>query len=245
MNDPIVALLRQQLATRDRDVRNLLQELRDNAQRHEQQVAQLHQQYQQQIAQLHQQYQQQIVENARQAREDAREDARDNLNFMRHQLDGNDQFMRNLGNGNARFMREMAASVLGRIVRTDQSTTERVVQISENLNENHRVNGTREIREPLQPHIMIMEKREGDKVVGKIRRGQLRHINREQAKLVEDGFRMVQKTPVGNAISTAQHLTAEARRNLPLGVSDVSYSVSSSELTYLTCRNGNVERRTH
>jgi hypothetical protein len=141
--------------------------------------------------------------------DEARQDGRDNVNFMRHQIDGSDQFMRNLGNQNSRFMRDMATAVLGRMVNTDRFNEERATDISDAVNENHRVNATRPIRKDLQPYIMLMERRDGGRVVGKIRRGQLPHTNREQAKLSDDGFQLVEKNPVGNAISTAQHLAAD------------------------------------
>jgi exonuclease VII large subunit len=138
---------------------------------------------------------------------------------LQRQLDEHAQHQRQQIDQNAHFMRNMATAVLGRIVTTGRFNTERANEITEELNENHRVNSSRTMRPPLQPQFSYSKKREGDVIKGNFTRGQKRYVDQKRSKLDEDEFLLVQTVSVGSGINMGQHLAAQAELTLPLGVS--------------------------
>ena len=137
-----------------------------------------------------------LLDVAQQNLQEARDESRGHVTFMR------------------RFMVAMASSFIGRMDGAQDTSGNQTIDISEALDANHRINGSRPIRAALQPHVMFSKKRLEDSTIVKCTRGQKRYVKRVQDEIVEDGYEVIAKVPVGNAISMGQHIATQANLQL-------------------------------
>jgi hypothetical protein len=142
------------------------------------------------------------VQHLQKQLQDARNDSRGHVDFMRQ------------------FMVAMASTFIQRMGNAQASNRTQTVDISDAINDHHQVNGSQPIRAALQPHVMFAKKRLDDGINTDIKctRGQERYIKKVRKEIVEDGYRVITKVPVGNAINMGQHVAAQGNLQLAPGV---------------------------
>lgn len=148
---------------------------------------------------------QENLQEARNDAQEARDESREHVTFMR------------------RFMVAMASTIIERMASVQATNRNQNIDISEALDANHQINGSRTIRAALQPNVMFSKKRleDGINTIVKCTRGQERYVERVRSEIVEDGYEVIAKVPVGNAISMGQHIAAQATLRLAPGVRNI------------------------
>jgi hypothetical protein len=126
------------------------------------------------------------------------------------------------------------------------SNRNQTVGISDAINNHHEVNGSKPIRAALQPHVMFAKKRLDDGITTDIKctRGQERYVKKVRKEIVEDGYSVIAKVPVGNAINMGQHVAAQGNIQLGPGVRFARRKIKKSLKSLMTYyfRNENVAR---
>lgn len=165
------------------------------------------------------------VGHLQQQLQDARNDSRGHVDFMRQ------------------FMVAMASTFIQRMENAQASNRNQTVGISDAINNHHEVNGSQPIRAALQPHVMFAKKRLDDGINTDIKctRGQERYVKKIRKEIIEDGYTVIAKVPVGNAINMGQHVATQGNLQLAPGVRFRNASLLYSLITYFS-RNGNVAR---
>jgi hypothetical protein len=145
---------------------------------------------------------QQQLQHSHQQLQDARNDSRGHVDFMRQ------------------FMVAMASTFIQRMGNAQASNKNQTVGISDAINNHHEVNGSKPIRAALQPHVMFAKKRLDDGINTDIKctRGQERYVKKVRKEIIEDGYTVIAKVPVGNAINMGQHVATQGNLQLAPGV---------------------------